>query len=140
MPTHGTPNGRSCKYPNTLNTIFWLTVLLSRGCLGAIYIPGSETTSPCWSPTEYCCLGGPEELAGKVSVEAIYTKAFANRGTNLDMLFRFFRHTLDVPQFLWTDLVEDLRVLKRRGYGADDERIGRTYKRLMELAVGQDLR
>ncbi|KAK3936617.1 hypothetical protein QBC46DRAFT_461396 [Diplogelasinospora grovesii] len=101
---------------------------------GVYILPCEKGEGAAWCSPSKCLLGAPADMISAYPVDSIYANAFSDSGIDMDTLKKFLRDTLNISRCSWTNLVEDLRELKRDGC-TDIERVQTQYTRLKAKAT-----
>jgi hypothetical protein len=84
-----------------------------------IYVPfylKSSLLSEWASPSD-CSWEAIDILTSKRPLRALYVKTFTMSSTETDGLAKFFREILLIPEMSWKDIIEELKITKRKPIG-----------------------
>jgi hypothetical protein len=95
-----------------------------------IFLPRYKDEEGLWTTIGSCVLKSPQDLKSSYPVMSRYEAVFPN--ADLVVLEKFFRQTLKIRECSWTDIVEDLALLKE-GENSDFDRIRSRYDLLNQL-------
>lgn len=95
-----------------------------------IFLPRYKDEEGLWTTIKSCVLKSPQDLESSHPIMSRYEAVFP--GADLVVLEKFFRQTLRIRECSWTDIIEDLALLKIEE-NSDFDRIRSRYELLNQL-------